>query len=201
MIHTVGQWVFEQVLYTCVRLRSYDPAFCLAFNVSIQQLSDPQLQPFMGLVLKKYQLPGDALVAELTESCLDQHLEKLTDFVNECQKLGIRIATDDFGSDYLSLRMLLQYPFSIIKLDCSLVMEATKSETKMNFIRNIVITFHQLDKIVCVEGVEQTDENEIILNTVCDMIQGYYHYRPMELGDIYQLVSHINTAHEKAERE
>ena len=201
MIHKVGQWVFEQAVCTCVRLRAYDPAFCLAFNVSIQQLSDPQLLPFMGLVLKKYQLPGDALVAELTESCLDQHPEKLTDFVNECQKLGIRIALDDFGSGYSSLRMLLQYPFSIIKLDRSLVMEVTKSETKMNFLRNIVFTFHQLDKIVCVEGVERADENEIILNTGCDMIQGYYYYHPMELGDIYQLVSHINTAHEKAERE
>ena len=41
------------------------------------------------------------------------------------------------------------------------------------------------------EGVEQAEQNEIILNTGCDMIQGYYYFRPMELRDLYRLVSQM----------
>ena len=128
-------------------------------------------------------------MAELTESALDEQPDQLDFFVSECQKMGMYIALDDFGSGYSSLRMMLQYPSSIIKLDRSLVREVTESESKMNFIRSIVFACHQFGKAVCMEGVEQADQNEIILNTGCDMIQGYYYYRPMELSDMYRLVS------------
>lgn len=172
-----------------MRLHAYDPAFYLTFNVSLHQLSDPKLLGFMGETLEKYHLKGSSLVAELTESCLDEQPERLVCFLNECEKLGIYIALDDFGSGYSSLRMLLQYPCSIIKLDRSLVLEVTESEAKMNFIRSIVYACHQFGKTVCIEGVEREDQNEIILNTGCDLIQGYYYYHPMELGDVYRLVS------------
>lgn len=103
--------------------------------------------------------------------------------------MGLRIALDDFGSGYSSLRMLLQYPSSIIKLDRSLVLEVTESDEKMNFIRSIVYACHQFGKRVCMEGVEYAEQNAIILDTGCDMIQGYYYYRPMEVHNVYLLIS------------
>lgn len=189
MIHTVGRWVYEQAVCTCARLHAYDPAFYLSYNVSLYQLNDPKLLGFMDETLEKYHLKGSSLVAELTESCLDKQPERLVCFLNQCEKLGIYVALDDFGSGYSSLRMLLQYPCSIIKLDRSLTLEVTESEAKMNFVRSIVYACHQFGKTVCIEGVEREDQNEIILNTGCDLIQGYYYYRPMELGDLYRLVS------------
>ena len=191
LIQRVGRWVFEQAASTCVRLHTYDPAFYLTFNVSLHQLSDSTLLPFMKETLEKYNLKGSSLVAELTESALDEHPEQLNNFTQECEKMGLFIALDDFGSGYSSLRMLLQYPSSIIKLDQSLVQETTESEAKMNFIRSIVFACHQFGKTVCMEGVEQAEQNEIILNTGCDMIQGYYYFRPMELRDLYRLVSQM----------
>lgn len=189
LIHTVGRWIIEQAICTCVRLHAYNPAFYLTFNVSLHQLSDTKLVGFMRDTLRKYQLPGSSLVAELTESCLDEQPERLVYFLNECRDMGIYIALDDFGSGYSSLRMLLQYPCSIIKLDRSLILEVTESEAKMNFIRSIVFACHQFGKTVCVEGVEYEEQNQVILNTGCDLIQGYYYYHPMELSDIYRLVS------------
>ena len=189
LIQVVGRWVFEQAVCACVRLHAYDPTFYLTFNISLHQLSDPQLLLFMEQTLAKYRLEGSNLVAELTESCLDEQPDQLACFVDKCQRLGLFIALDDFGSGYSSLRMLLQYPSSIIKLDRSLVEEVTQSEAKMNFIRSIVFACHQFGKTVCIEGVEDAEQNEIVMNTGCDMIQGYYYYRPMELGDLYRLVS------------
>lgn len=199
LIQTVGRWVFEQTAATCVRLQSLDPSFYLTFNVSLYQLSDPLLLPFMQETLEKYRLNGSSLVAELTESCLDEQPEKLASFVKACQKLGLSIALDDFGSGYSSLRMLLQYPSSIIKLDRSLVQEVTSSEAKMQFIRSIVFACHQFGKTVCMEGVEHADQNEIILNTGCDMIQGYYYHRPMELSQVYRLVGQTDSEKQKKE--
>lgn len=192
LIQRVGRWVFEQTVCTCTRLKAHNPRFYLTFNVSLQQLSDPLLIPFMRETLAKYRLDGSSLVAELTESCLDEQPERLTAFVQACQDMNLYIALDDFGSGYSSLRMLLQYPCSSIKLDRSLAHEVVDSEAKLHFIQSIVYACHQFGKTVCMEGVEDADQNEIILNTGCDLVQGYYYYRPTELSQMYRLVSQTN---------
>lgn len=174
-----------------MRVISYYPDFYLTFNVSLHQLSDGGLLDFMEETMEKYHLDGSHLVAELTESCLDEQPEKLNSFVDACQKLGIRIALDDFGSRYSSLRMLLQYPSSIIKLDRSLLQEVTESDGKMNFVRSIVYACHQFGKQVCMEGVEREDQNSVIQDTGCDMIQGFYYYRPLEMPDLFRLLSEL----------
>ena len=128
-------------------------------------------------------------MAEVTESCMDEQPERLLRFVQVCNRNGIRIALDDFGSGYSSFRMLLQYPSDIIKLDRSLLREMTESDDKMNFISSMVYACHRFGKQVCMEGVETAEQNTLIQESGCDMIQGYYYYRPMEVDQIYQLLS------------
>ena len=189
MIHLVGRWVFEQAVCACMRLVSYDPDFYLSFNVSLYQLSDSHFLDFMEETLGKYQVEGRHLVAEMTESCMDEEPKKLLHFVTVCQKLGIRTALDDFGSGYSSLRMLLQYPTSVIKLDRSLLGEMVESADKMNFISSLVYACHRFGKMVCMEGVETAEENTLIRESGCDLIQGYYYHRPMEIDDVYGLLA------------
>ena len=188
LIQTAGRWVFQQTVLACSRIKHHSSSFYLSFNVSLQQLSDAYFVEFIEHTLEKYQVNGNMLVAELTESSLDEEPEKLDHFVNACKKQGLLIALDDFGSGYSSLRMLLQYPYSIIKLDRSLVQEMTESEQKMNFIRSIVYACHQFGKTVCVEGVEQAAQQEVMLDVGCDLIQGYYYYRPMEVSEFCKMM-------------
>ena len=109
--------------------------------------------------------------------------------MDACHEMGIGIALDDFGSGYSSLRMLLQYPSSIIKRDRSLLLEMAASEDKMNFLSSIVYACHRFGKKVCMEGVETPAQNRMIRESGCDMIQGFYYYRPMELEDVCRLIS------------
>lgn len=189
MIHIAGRWVFEQAARICSRVISYYPDFYLSFNISLYQLNDTGFVEFMEKTINKYHLDAFHLVAEITESCLDQQPEMLMLFIQDCKKIGLRLAMDDFGSGYSSLRMMLQYPYNIIKLDRSLLQGITVSDDNQSFIRSLVHTCHYCDKEVCVEGVETAEENLIIRKTGCDTIQGYYHYSPMELNQLYGLIS------------
>lgn len=189
MINIVGRWVFEQAVCTCMRLVSYSPDFYLTFNVSLQQMTDETFPDYMEEVLSKYKVDGSRLAAEMTESCIDEQPEKLIHFVETCSRLGIRIALDDFGSGYSSIRMLLQYPTSIVKLDRSLLGEMTESVDKMNFICSIVYACHRFGKKVCMEGVETAEQDALIRESGCDMIQGYYHYYPLEIAALYSLLA------------
>ena len=125
----------------------------------------------MEKTLKKYQINGSNLIAELTENFMDEQKEKLEHFIESCHKMNIKIALDDFGSGYSSFRMLLQYSFNLIKLDKSLLTEMSVSEEKKNFISSIVYACHKFGKKVCMEGVETQLQNEIIKEAGCDVIQ------------------------------
>lgn len=189
MIDRVGRWTFEQAVHSCVRILSYIPDFYLTVNVSLHQLHDLSLIDFIRQTLLKYELDGSHIVLELTESCLDDQLEQLEDFVNFCKEENIRIALDDFGSGYSSLRVLLHYPSSIIKLDRSLLLEMSDSYEKMGFIMSIVYACHQFGKKVCMEGVETEFQNELVKEAGCDLIQGFYYYKPMEVNEIFRILA------------
>lgn len=189
MIQLAGCWMLEQAVCACRRILSYQPDFCLAFNISLRQLSYGNLGVFMQEMLEKYQLSGSHLIAEMTESCVDERPDRLLHFVELCNELGIQIALDDFGNGYSSLRMLLQYPSSIIKLDRTLLAEMIGSADKMSFISSIVYACHQFGKIVCMEGVETAEQASLIQESGCDLIQGFYYYRPLEIDAIYELLA------------
>lgn len=193
MIHLVGRWVFEQAVRACVRLTALVQDFYLTVNVSLQQLDDEGFTAFILQILGKYELDGRHIVLELTESCIDSQPEKLDAFVQECTRMNIRIALDDFGSGYSSLRVLLRYPSNIIKLDRSLLIEMSDSSEKSSFITSVVYACHQFGKKVCMEGVETELQRNLVKKAGCDLIQGFYYYRPLELDAAYQLAGLISS--------
>lgn len=189
MIQTVGRWVLEQAVHACVRMLSYCPDFYLSVNVSLQQMNDKGFVDFIRTTLEKYHLHGKHIVIEMTESCMDEQPDELNRFVETCADMDIRTALDDFGSGYSSLRVLLQYPSSVIKLDRTLLLEMSDSIEKSNFITSIVYACHQFGKQVCMEGVETEFQNELVREAGCDMIQGFYYYKPMEVDSVYRLLA------------
>ena len=189
MIIQVGRWVFEESVKACRRLLSLYPDFRLSINLSLHQLDDEGLMPFIEQILEKYQVSGSHLILEMTESCMDNAQEKLSQFVLFCTEHGIVVSLDDFGTGYSSIRVLMQYPTTIIKLDRSLLLEMGKSADKKNFISSIVFACHQFGKRVCIEGVETGEQDRMVRDASCDMIQGFYYYRPMELEAVYSLLA------------
>ena len=191
MIQIAGRWVFEQAVKVCKEIVSKQPDFYLTVNVSLQQLYDNELVPFISKALKKYDLQGSHLVIEMTESCMDNEPGKLMELISECNKFGIRLALDDFGTGYSSLRVLMKYPIDIIKIDRSLLLEMEGSEEKNAFIANLVHACHQFGKKICVEGVETQQQQQLVKKGNGDMIQGFYYYRPLELQDLYKEILKI----------
>ena len=192
LILLMGKWVFEQSVRVCQQLVKYDPQFHLSFNVSYLQVLDDTFLPFMKATLGKYGVSGKNLIMELTETHYDESPEKLATFVRGCRELGMSIALDDFGNGYASIALLLKYPADIVKLDRELVSKVTESDDNLQVIRMIVSTCQRLGRRICAEGVETTQEKEILREVGCDMIQGYHYYRPQEKEDLFRLLAQEN---------
>lgn len=164
------------------------PDFLLSFNVSYLQILDDSFLPFMKQTLEAVGLSGRNLMVELTETHFDEMPKRLKEFVAACQEMGMRFALDDFGNGFSSLQMLFKYPVNVVKLDRTLMNEITHSQENMDFIMSIIYACHRAGKKVCVEGVETDSELLAVRRTDCDMIQGYYFYKPLELSVLLERI-------------
>lgn len=59
---------------------------------------------------------------------------------------------------------------------------------------SIIYACHRFGKKVCVEGVETEEELNIVRQTECDFIQGYYFYEPLELPEFSRILRNENEA-------
>ncbi|MGP1569705.1 MAG: EAL domain-containing protein [Eubacteriales bacterium] len=192
LMPVVGKWIFQQAVKLCKRINTHDPDFYLDFNVSYYQIKDETMLPYMQKILNEYELAGNRLVMELTETHYNDDPIKLQEFIESCKSMDIHIALDDFGVGYSSLEMLLKYPAHIVKLDRSLMKKMSDSSDSNVFISTIVSACHNFNKLVCVEGVETPQELEVVTLAGCDTVQGFYFYKPMEISEVYSLFVNEN---------
>lgn len=194
LIVPVGKWIITKIMQMCQKIFLHFPDFKVSFNVSYLQILDPTFFDYIQNSMLLYDIPGCNLMIELTETHFDEMPDYLENFIQQCDAVGISFVLDDFGTAYSSLHMLLQYPADLIKLDRTLMCELTSSPEKLNFMMSIIYACHRFGKKVCVEGVETEDDLQIVRQTECDYIQGFYFYKPLELSDFFSLLQ--NDHHE-----
>lgn len=184
LIQKVGRWVFEQAVQTCKTITAFNPDFYLSVNVSLLQMKDEGFIDFIKDTLYRYQLPSKNIVIEMTESTFDNVSNRVETFVSACKIMGIRLALDDFGTGYSSIANLFRYETQIIKIDRSLLLEMEVNEERRKFISSIIRTFKMTGRRVVVEGVETEHQKQILEDTGCDYIQGFYYFKPLEKREL-----------------
>jgi EAL domain-containing protein (putative c-di-GMP-specific phosphodiesterase class I) len=92
---------------------------------------------------------------------------------------GLRVAIDDFGTGHSSLSQLKRMPVDELKIDKSFVRGLKQTSEDAAIVRSIVDLGHHLGLQVVAEGVEDLDTWEFLLESRCDMAQGYYVSRPL----------------------
>lgn len=117
---------------------------------------------------------------EVTESLYAENTQLIIDQVKRAQNFGFLIEMDDFGSGYSSLGMLASFPLDIIKLDISFVKNL---ENNRIVIENIIKMAHSMGLMTIAEGVESEEQFKILKNFGCDVIQGFYFSRPLNVDD------------------
>lgn len=192
LIVPVGKWLITQIMQASQELILRAPNLKISFNVGYLQILDPSFFDCIQNSMLLYGIPGRNLMLELTETHFDEMPDYLEHFIEQCDEVGISFVLDDFGTAYSSLHMLLQYPADLIKLDRTVMCELTSSPEKLNFMMSIIYACHRFGKKVCVEGVETQEELQIVRQTECDYMQGFYFYKPLELEDFCRILRNNN---------
>ena len=179
MIIPVGHWIIEQAVKTCKKWQKYMPDFQMSINISLYQLEEHMLYPFVADCLARYDINPRTIIFELTESQSVSDWEFVNEAFEHFHDLGIQIAMDDFGTGYSSLGLLKNFNCNIIKIDRVFVEDILSSEFNRNLVKYTIKLCHSIGMVVCIEGVEE-EEPYIFLRDECDadIIQGFYFGRP-----------------------
>ena len=144
-------------------------------------------------ILDEYGLPYSCFQFEITETVATEYSASLTRVAESFQAAGIGLCLDDFGSGYANLNTVMQLPFSVIKLDRSLLFHICTDKNAALFYQSIVSAFCRLGYRIIAEGVETQEEMELLRSWNVDMIQGYYFSRPLPPGDLLRLLTEAGT--------
>lgn len=158
-------------------------------NMSAQTLSKPDVVAGVLSTLQRTGCPPQMIVAEITESAFISEIDSASSRLDELRAHGIRIAVDDFGEGYSSLRYLSKLPIDILKIDRQFIDHIDSNQNNRAIVRAVVSLASTLDMMVVAEGVERVEEQSQLADIGCSHIQGYLLGRPADPQDIQGLIA------------
>ncbi|WP_017933480.1 putative bifunctional diguanylate cyclase/phosphodiesterase [Nocardioides sp. Iso805N] len=180
LILPIGEWVLENA---CRQARAWLdaglPPVILAVNISAAQLFQRDPVAWVVSTLERTGFPAELLELELTESQLAQDVEKAIDVVRRLRELGIKVAIDDFGTGYSSLEYLRRFDVTSLKIDRSFVDGMLSEPGDAAIVRATIALAHAFGLSVIAEGVETEEQQRVLGELQCHVIQGYLVGKPM----------------------
>ena len=187
MIIELGEWILRtacrenQLLQEC----GYE-GLNIAVNISAVQFTDGNLLPMVRKALSDSGLDPELLELEITESAVMNDPEEVIRSLHELSENGLKLAIDDFGTGYSSLSYLKRFPVDTLKIDRAFITDVSSDGDDVAIVEAILGLGSHFNLKVVAEGVEDEDQLEFLSKQGCDLAQGYYISRPLDIKDYRQ---------------
>lgn len=150
----------------------------LAVNVSAAVAMTPEFGEWL------VSTPLDRMILELTEHEQVEDYEALNAVLQPARRRGLRLAVDDAGAGYASMRHWLLLKPDVLKLDISLVRDVDADAVKRALCSAIITFAHTTGMRVVSEGIETPAELATVQGLGADYAQGYLLQRPVPLAEL-----------------
>ncbi|MEN9518883.1 MAG: hypothetical protein RLZZ381_1471 [Cyanobacteriota bacterium] len=184
LIIPIGEWVLQQA---CQQLSTWQSKFPLVSSLHISvNLSSKQIKQFdfvekLKQILYLTGLNGEYLRLELTETMLMDGSEKTIELLHQIKQQKVQLSIDDFGTGYSSLSYLHRFPVDTLKIDRSFVSLINAEGNNCEIVKTIITLAHSLGMKAIAEGVETPHQINHLKNLGCEVAQGYFFAKPLNL--------------------
>ncbi|MDD3368588.1 MAG: EAL domain-containing protein [Lachnospiraceae bacterium] len=156
-------------------------------NISPIHLNSDDFIKVLSKLLSRYKLHKDQLVLELPERALTSGGSDVPAHVKKLHDEGFILSIDNFGSQSSPVNLLRDLPVSMVKLDRKFLTDNSKSEEGLTILRYLIAMAKELDLTVITEGVETMEQANFLTEIGCDIAQGFFFSKPVNLRDFDQL--------------
>jgi EAL domain-containing protein (putative c-di-GMP-specific phosphodiesterase class I) len=127
------------------------------------------------------------VVLEVTEHANVSDYRQLWNSLAVWRNRGMRVAIDDAGAGYASMRHILDLQPEYIKLDMSLVRNIDSDARRRALAAALIAFAREIGSAVTAEGVETAGELQALRNLGVDKVQGFHMSRPVLLHQAAEL--------------
>ena len=192
LIVPLGSWALRQAMTDLALLRGLMPAerpLRVAVNVSALQLAEPDFTAEVASVLEETGVPAHALCLEITESSVLDESGRTLETLRELKAIGLSLAIDDFGTGHSALSYLPDLPFDLLKVDRSFITTIDSSPARAEVVRGIVQIAGAVGMKVVAEGIEESRQEQLLVEASCHYGQGFLYSRPVPLAEAIMLLN------------
>ncbi|MFM5067363.1 putative bifunctional diguanylate cyclase/phosphodiesterase [Aeromonas caviae] len=178
---------------TCQQLKLWQPAsgvgrFRIAINLSGKHLaSHEQIMQLLTIMEEEGVIPA-CFIFEFNERELSRQSADSLTALHELRAKGIQVSLDDFGTGFSSLNALFHFPVDYIKVDDSFTHRMLNSPKDLALIRAMRDICQDLDFTLVVEGIENQQQLQKLIELGCALGQGRHISPPLPGADIPPLL-------------
>jgi EAL domain-containing protein (putative c-di-GMP-specific phosphodiesterase class I) len=160
-----------------VALKHFPGEVFLGINSSPELILAGQLAPVLADV------DLSRVMLEITEHATVGDYVSLLHALEPLRQRGARLAIDDAGAGYASMRHILNLKTDVIKLDMSLTRGIDSDPSRRALAKGLISFAHEIGAHITAEGVETRAELEMLRRVGVDKVQGYFLSKPLSLDD------------------
>ena len=184
MIVDLGDFVLQQSIRQCAAFARQGKQIKVAINVSLAQLERDNFARRVAELIEQERAPAASIILEITESIASMNLKRIQLQMRPLRVMGVRFSIDDFGTGYSNLAKLLNLRFDELKIDRSLVTNINFNPQHRAAVRMIVGLAHNMGCQVLAEGIETSEQFDMIRELGCGEVQGFLFAKPMPIGEL-----------------
>lgn len=183
----LGEWVICEALSQLQQWQHHDLHVPVSVNIAARHLMQKNFTERLAELLNLYpDVSPEKLQLEITETAVIEDISGVTQTIENCKKLGVSFALDDFGVGYSSLTYLRRLPIDVIKIDQSFVRDMLHDNDDRAVIAGIISLSREFGRSVVAEGLETAEHGVQLLRMGCNIAQGHGISCPLPAREIEQ---------------
>jgi diguanylate cyclase (GGDEF)-like protein/PAS domain S-box-containing protein len=192
MIKPLTEWVVNTACSQAIAWKKEGfPALRMAVNISPSHFLDREIVPLIKRIINETGIAPAELELEVTESVVQTDQRNLSIF-QDLKDLGVLLAIDDFGTGYSSFASLKHLKVDCLKIDKYFVDDMLVDKKVLLLIGSMVEMGHKLGYGIIAEGVEASEQLNILKQLGCGTAQGYLFSKPVDAKAISKLLNNNN---------
>lgn len=179
----IDRWVILESIKLLAQHRAAGNNTRLMINLSKESLKDNTLPPWLGVAFKAAKLPPEAIVFQIQETDINDHLNIAKSFTDQVTGLGCECSISHFGCALNPFNALQHISAHYIKVDGSFTKELQNGTGEPEALGELVSKIHEFEKITIVPFVENASVLSKLWQSGVHYIQGFYLQGPAETMD------------------
>lgn len=175
LIFSITEFIFKTAYQQLSQWqKQYDSKLTMCLNLSLRQLTMPELPELVTHYRKRAQLSPDSLQLDFDESVYLQLCRSHKVTVEQLKKLGMRVCVNVTGVSNSLLEAIRYCPPHVLKIAPELIAEVPAQAVQTELVESVIRLAQNLRLQVIAVAVEEQQQTDFLLQRNCVLAQGHY---------------------------